>query len=165
MTETAQPATSPFVAGPQDGLALWYLDVLKLVKAPAARTGGQMSVAEEVLPEGSSPPLHVHRREDEALYLLEGRLTCQVDDQVLAASAGSFVWLPRNIPHTFRVDSPTARVLVLCVPGGFEAFFSDIGRPAARHTPPPASEEPPDLAAMARHARTYGVELLGPPMA
>jgi quercetin dioxygenase-like cupin family protein len=164
MADSAQRTTSPFVAGPQDGLALWYLDVLKLVKAPAKRTGGQMSVAEEILSHGSSPPLHVHRREDEGLYLLDGQLSCQVGDRVLSATAGSFVWLPRDIPHTFRVDSPTARVLVLCVPGGFEEFFTDIGRPALRRTPPPASEESPDLETMTRHARSYGVELLGPPM-
>ena len=51
-----------------------YLDVLRQIKAPAAATGGQISVAEQVLPQGSSPPLHVHHREDEAFYILEGEL-------------------------------------------------------------------------------------------
>jgi quercetin dioxygenase-like cupin family protein len=164
MTDTAQHGTSPFVTGPQEGQAVWYLGVLKQVKAPAAATGGQISVSEQVLPEGSSPPLHVHHREDEAFYVLEGQLTCQAGDQVLTATAGSFVWLPRDIPHTFRVDSQTARILTLCVPGGFEEFFAAIGRPAAQLTLPPPPEEPPDMEAMVGHAHAYGVELLGPPM-
>lgn len=156
--------TSPFVCGPHEGHAVWYLDVLKQVKAPAAATGGQLSVAEQLLPRNSSPPLHVHHHEDEAFYVLEGRLTCQVAGQLHAAPAGSFVWLPRDAPHTFRVDSPTARILTLCVPGGFEEFFDAIGRPADELTLPPATDESPDPAVMVSHAHAFGVELLGPPM-
>jgi quercetin dioxygenase-like cupin family protein len=134
------------------------------MKAPAEATGGRISVAEQVMPQGSSPPLHVHHREDEAFYVLEGRLTCRVGDETLTAGTGSFVWLPRDLPHTFRVDSPTARILTLCVPGGFERFFDAIGRPADRLTLPPPPEGPPDVAAMVGHAHDFGVELLGPPM-
>jgi quercetin dioxygenase-like cupin family protein len=164
MVDAAQPNSGPFVSGPREGEAIWYLDVLKVVKAPAAATGGRISVSEQVMPEGSSPPLHVHHREDEAFYVLEGQLTCQAGDQVLIATTGSFVWLPREVPHTFRVDSSTARILSLCVPGGFEAFFEAIGRPATRLTLPAPAEEPADMGAMAGHAEAYGVELLGPPM-
>jgi quercetin dioxygenase-like cupin family protein len=164
MTGTPQPGSRPFVTGPQEGQALWSLDGLRQVKAPAPATGGQISVTELVLPEASSPPLHVHHREDEAFYVLEGQLTCRAGDQVLTATAGSFVWLPRDLPHTFRVDSPTARILSLCVPGGFEEFFAAIGRPAAQLTLPPAPEEPPDMEALVGHARPYAVEFLGPPM-
>jgi len=164
VTDTSPPGTSPFVTGPQEGQAIWSLGVLRQVKAPAAATGGQISVSEQVLPKGSSPPLHVHHREDEAFYILEGHLTCQAGGQLLTATAGSFVWLPRDIPHTFRVDSRTARILTLCVPGGFEEFFAAIGRPAGRLTLPPPPEEPPDMEAMVGHAQAYEVEFLGPPM-
>src|SRR5687768_12765685 len=128
MVDAASPGSGPFVVGPREGEAVWYLDVLKVLKAPAAATGGRISVAEQVMPEGSSPPLHVHHREDEAFYVLEGQITCRAGDRTLLAPAGSFVWLPRDVPHTFRVDSPTARIITLCVPGGFEAFFEAIGR-------------------------------------
>ena len=165
MAETAAHArTSPFVTGPAEGQAVWYLDVLGQIKAPSAATGGQLSVSEQLLPEGSSPPLHVHHREDEAFYILEGQLTCQAGDQILTATAGSFVWLPRDMPHGFRVDSPTARILTLCLPGGFEEFFFAIGQPAAQLTLPPAPDEPLDVETMAGHAHAYGVDIVGPPM-
>ena len=165
MTETvATPRTSPFVTGPEEGQAVWYLDVLGQTKAPAAATGGQVSVTEQLLPEGSSPPLHVHHREDEAFYILDGRLTFRAGDQLFTATAASFVWLPRGIPHGFRVDSPTARLLTLCVPGGFEDFFAAIGRPAPQLTLPPVSDAPPDMETMSRHARAFGVEIVGPAM-
>ena len=164
MSDTAHPRTRPFVTGPAEGQAVWYLDVLRQIKAPAAATGGQISVAEQVLPQGSSPPLHVHHREDEAFYILEGELTCRAGDQMLTATAGSFVWMPREVPHTFRVDSPSARMLTICVPGGFDEFFSAIGRPAEELTLPPPPEAPPDQEVMVAHAHAYGVEFVGPPM-
>ena len=166
MTETAAaPHTSPFVTGPEEGQAVWYLDVLGQTKAPAAATGGQVSVTEQLLPEGSSPPLHVHHREDEAFYILDGQLTYRAGDQIFTATAASFVWLPRDIPHTFRVDSPTARILTLCVPGGFENFFAAIGRPAPQLTLPPPPDGLPDMETMEVHARAFGVEIIGPPLA
>ena len=81
-----------------------------------------------------------------------------------SVTPGSFVWLPRDVPHTFRVETPTARVLTVCVPGGREDFFSAIGRPAAHLGLPPAPEGPRDMDDMAGHAYSYGVEILGPPM-
>ncbi len=165
MTETASPLhTSPFVTGPDEGQSVWYLDVLCQTKAPAATTGGQLSVSEQLLPQGSSPPLHVHHREDESFYILDGELTCAAGEQRFSATAGSLVWLPRDIPHGFRVESPTARILTLCVPGGFEDFFAAIGRPAPQLTLPPAPDAPPDMAAMTRHAAAFGVEIVGPPI-
>lgn len=166
MTETAdrQSATSPFITGPGEGQAFWYLDALAQIKAPAAATGGQVSVGEHTLPHRSSPPLHVHAREDEAWYVLEGTITYQVGNETLVAEAGSFVWAPRGIPHSFRTDSPTARLLTICVPGGFEDFFAAIGRPAATLTLPPAPEGPPDMQVILGHSQAYGCEIVGPPM-
>lgn len=165
MTEVAsEPRTSPFVTGSDEGQAVWYLDVLGQIKAPSAATGGQLSVSEQLLPERSSPPMHVHHREDEAFYILEGELTCQAGDQILTATAGSFIWLPRDIPHCFRVETATARILTLCVPGGFEEFFAAIGQPAAQLTLPPPPAAAPDMDVMVGHARAYDVEILGPPM-
>ena len=83
---------------------------------------------------------------------------------MLTATAGSFVWMPREVPHTFRVDSPSARMLTNLCAGGFDEFFSAIGRPAEELTLPPPPEAPPDQEVMVAHAHAYGVEFVGPPM-
>lgn len=89
---TAGPIpTNPFATAAGEGRAIWFLDTLTQVKAPAAATGGALSVVEQVLPAGSSPPLHVHRREDEAWYVVEGDLTYRVGEHTLTAEAGAFV--------------------------------------------------------------------------
>jgi mannose-6-phosphate isomerase-like protein (cupin superfamily) len=162
MTTTGQ--SQPFVTGPGEGRAIWHLDTLKTIKAPSDDTGGRLTVWEELLPHRSSPPLHVHADADEAWLVLDGSLTFRVRDDEFTAEAGSFVWAPRGLPHTFRVDSPTARVLGLALPGGFDRFVAATGRPAEALTLPPPPDGPPDMDALLRAAREHDMELLGPPL-
>jgi quercetin dioxygenase-like cupin family protein len=156
---------APVVRAPGEGTAIWHLDTLKTFKALSDETGGRLAAWEELLPQSSSPPLHVHRDDDEAWYVLDGALTFQVADATWSAEAGSFVWAPRGLPHTFRVDSPSARLLALAVPGGFDRFVRATGRPAGAATLPPPQEGPPDMAALVAAAQEHGVEILGPPLA
>jgi quercetin dioxygenase-like cupin family protein len=156
--------TAPVVHGPGQGTAIWHLDTLKTFKALSADTAGRLTAWEELLPHRSSPPLHVHHDEDEAWYVLDGELTFQVADATWSATAGSFVWAPRGLPHTFRVDSPSARMLALAVPGRFDRFVAATGRPAESSTLPPTPDGPPDMAALVSAAREHGVEILGPPL-
>jgi mannose-6-phosphate isomerase-like protein (cupin superfamily) len=161
----AQAETShPFVTRAGEGTALWHLDNLMVFKAVAAATGNRLAVWEQLLPQHSSPPLHVHHRDDEAWYVLDGSVTFRVDDNEMRVTAGDFVWAPRSLPHTFRVESRTARVLGLGIPAGFEEFFLATGRPAAELTLPPLPGAPPDLGQMLPHARAAGCDILGPPM-
>jgi mannose-6-phosphate isomerase-like protein (cupin superfamily) len=162
-TELAGAGT-PLAVPPGEGRHLWHLDNLMTFKARAADTGGRLALWEQLLPLGSSPPLHVHHREDEAWYVLEGSLTFQVGDRILPAAAGTFLWAPRDLPHTFRVDSPTARLLGIGIPAGFEKFFLATGRPAAAPTIPPPPDGPPDMAALLSAAAEHGSEILGPPL-
>jgi mannose-6-phosphate isomerase-like protein (cupin superfamily) len=161
-TETTD--TSALVVPPGEGRHLWHIGDLMTFKALAADTGGRIALWEQLLPHRSSPPLHVHSREDEAWYVLEGSLTFQVADDIQSAEAGSFLWAPRGLPHTFRVDSPAARLLGIAVPAGFEEFFLATGRPAATPTIPPPPDGPPDLAALVVAAARHGSDVLGPPM-
>jgi hypothetical protein len=85
--------------------------------------------------------------------VLDGALTFQVADRTWTAEAGAFVWAPRGLPHTFRVDSPTARLLGLALPGGFDRFVRATGRPADAATLPPPSDRPPDMAVVVGAAR------------
>lgn len=162
MTSTQE--TVPLVTGPGQGRSIWHLDTLFTFKALAADTGGRLAAWEQVLPHRSSPPVHVHRTDDEAWFVLDGTVTFQVADSTWTAEAGTFVWAPRGVAHTFRVDSPTARLLGLAVPGGFDEFVLATGRPAQGLTLPPPPDGPPDMAALIAASRAHGMDVLGPPL-
>ena len=157
------PAIQPIVAGPGEGEALWSFAALGLVKASAESTGGAVAVIEQLAPRGAGSPLHVHMREHEWFYVIDGELTFWVGGEVIVAPAGTFVFGPMGIPHTFLVSSEEARFLLVTEPGGFEAFMRAAGEPAQRLEIPPPPTEAPDMAAMSALAAEYGIDILGPP--
>ena len=155
--------TSPIALQRDEGEALWFLGLLAIVKAAGEATNGRFALIEHLAPQRWSPPLHVHRREDEWFYVLEGELTFWIDGRVIAAPAGSFVYGPRNVPHTFEVASSTARFLVVVEPAGFENFVRTLATPASSLALPPAGMEPPNPERLTEVAREYGIHILGPP--
>jgi quercetin dioxygenase-like cupin family protein len=157
------PANEPIALGPAEGEALWFLGTLVTLKSSSETTGGRVAVMENYGARGSGSPLHVHRNEDEWFYVTEGELTFWVGGQVITAPAGSFVFGPRDIPHTFTVSSERARFLLVTEPAGFEGFVRALSEPAARLEIPPAPTSPPDMAPMIALAAEYGIEILGPP--
>jgi quercetin dioxygenase-like cupin family protein len=155
---------SAFGLGSDDGEAFWFLDQLATIKIGTHETQGRWALVELVTPPGSGPPLHVHRNDDEAFYILEGEITFYVGDAVIEAKAGSFAFAPRNVPHTFVVGTTSpARYLVVAEPAGFDRFVTEVGIPAETRTLPPPSDGPPDVAALGAVAAKYGIEILGPP--
>jgi mannose-6-phosphate isomerase-like protein (cupin superfamily) len=94
------------------------------IKASAASTGGSLTLIESRLHSG--PPRHVHDREDESFYVLDGSLTVYCGDHVWDVERGSFVFLPRGVPHHFTVESGPVTVLLIVTPGGIEAYFREI---------------------------------------
>jgi quercetin dioxygenase-like cupin family protein len=161
MAATTEPGPVPIALRKDEGEALWFLDGLVILKATGATTGGQLAVIEQLAPAGAGSPLHVHEREDEAFYVLDGEMTFWVGGQVTKATAGAFVYGPRGIPHTFTVTSPTARFLLMAQPAGFESFVKALSEPAKTRTLPTASA--PDVERLARVAAEYGIRILGPP--
>ncbi|TIQ42416.1 MAG: cupin domain-containing protein [Mesorhizobium sp.] len=164
MTVSSHAADAACFLGPGEGDAIWFLRNRMTVKATAENTGGGFGLLESLIAPGFSPPLHVHHREDESFYVLEGELTMKCGDRTFRATAGSFVFLPRNVPHTFVVegDKP-ARMLTLLTPGGGEGVFIDGGRPAEAEGLPPAC--PLDIEGLKRVSVRYEAEIVGPPMA
>jgi len=144
--------------------SIWFVDSHGTVHVSADETDGRISVVEVSAVKGQMPPLHVHRTDDEVFHVIEGELTLYVGDEVVRVGAGETAFAPRDVPHTYRVESDGARWLGIGAPGGLDRFFLAIGRPAGGEGPPP---EPiaPDLDAAAELERETGfrIELLGPP--
>ncbi len=163
MSTTPVSDVTPIALGAGEGEALWFLGVLATVKSSAQSTGGRVAVIEHLAPEGSGSPLHVHHREDEWFYVIEGELRFWIGGEVITASAGGFVYGPREIPHTFTVTSPQARFLLVTEPAGFEGFMRALSEPAATLTLPPATVQPPDPQIMVAAAADYGIDIIGPP--
>lgn len=164
MDVTTTSATRPYALAAGEGEAVWYVNNRATILATAAQTGGAFGLVHMEVGAGHGPPLHIHRAEDEAIYVLAGRLTVRCGDAEFAAGPGAFFYTPRGVAHTFRLegDAPV-RLLVLLTPGGGEGFFRDAGRPAAGPgLPPPA---PPDLATLGAVAAQYHQENIGPPLA
>ncbi len=153
----------PYGRGSEAGEAIWFLGQLFVIKAAGEDTGGAFALMEGSAPRGPAAPLHVQPNEDETFYVLEGDLTVHIDGEEITASVGSTVFIPRGTPHAFRVDSETARLLVLNTPAGHERFFRAMGELAAERTLPPPPEGPPDMDAMSRAAEDAGFRILGPP--
>lgn len=131
------------------------------LKVGAAETGGLIGVMEGEIPPGSGPPLHIHQNEDEAFYLVEGRLQVVDVDREFIAEPGSFIYLPRGKAHGFKniFDAP-AKMLMLFMPSGFEKFFLEVGAEVVPGQPaPPPSQFAADVERSMRVAtEKYGIE-------
>jgi quercetin dioxygenase-like cupin family protein len=148
--------------GTTPGGERWFLGTLLRIVADAGDTDGRLSVMHQTARRGFSPPRHVHHREDGAMMVLDGQLTVEVGDEEHVVPRGGFVWLPRDVPHTFRVDSDEATLLEFVTPAGFEHFHLDVSDPAQRSELPPPTE--PDIARILAAIDNYGAEIVGPPM-
>ena len=122
-------------------------------------TAGRFALVETRERRDAIPPCHVHAREDELVYVLEGHVVFAVGDETVDAPAGTCVLLPRGGEHTFRVESAEARLLVLVTPAGLEGYYRELDRPDARAGVAPGIER------LVATAARYGVAITGPPPA
>ncbi|CAG1010244.1 Quercetin 2,3-dioxygenase [Phycisphaerales bacterium] len=147
------PGIGPVLNGPGGDISI--------PKIMATETADRLSVTEHTVMPLSGPPLHVHSREDEAFWVLDGEVAFWVDGKKIVASAGSFVFGPRGVPHTFRNlrSQPSRMLLVVTPPSNFEEFYSKIGGPREDGTAPSEAEV---IERIVRHAPGHGIEILGP---
>jgi quercetin dioxygenase-like cupin family protein len=158
-------AVTPHLATPGEERSAWYSGWLLTFLATGEETSGHYSLTEVTGRRDHSvvPPLHIHTREDECFYVIDGAITCYVGDDVIHVPAGAFVVLPRGVPHRYELASEEARLLNLCVPAGFEGFYRAMSEPASALALPPAPDGPPDVARLLVAAADHGIEILGPP--
>jgi quercetin dioxygenase-like cupin family protein len=160
---TQAPALEPVAVGKNEGEARWWFGALAEIKATAADTGGQMTIVEVTEHPGAEAPLHVHHRDDEGFWVLEGDVTFEVGDATIEASAGDYVFGPRDIPHRFTVGDQGCRMLFILVPGGIEDVIRTTSEPAQSRTlPPPPEEEPTpeEIEGLKAIVKEHGYELL-----
>jgi len=126
------------------------------VKLSGKDTAGAYALLENVTQPNEGPPLHVHHREDEGFYVIEGDYVFEAAGKRFEAHTGDFVWVPRDTPHTFQnIGSKPGRLLLTVEPAGVEEFFQELA----------GLQGPPDPAIVAPIFAKYGLELLGPPLA
>ena len=143
---TVGPGQGPTVQGPAGGPLTF--------KVRGDQTGGALTVIENTIAPGDGPPHHVHANEDEAWWIVEGDLRFRLGDDLHTAPAGTFVFVPRGVAHSFQNagESP-ARILVMFTPGGMESFFDSF-----------AQLEDFDPGAFAQLGAEVGMEVVGPPL-
>ena len=164
---------------PATASPLWFLGTLVRMKLTGEQTDGRFALWEGVLPHGAAPPLHSHPQ-DETFYVLEGSVTVWIVEGDVAADrssppvwqgtrarpcgVGEAAFAPAGVPHTFRVESDTARMVVLSTPAGIEDSIHGLAEPARW----PWLQPPPDgprvsAERLAAVERELGVVRHGPP--
>lgn len=162
MSET-QTTLSAVPRAPGEGSARWWFGGLASIKLTAEDTGGQVSLCEMLYPANYVVPRHVHHREDEIFWVLEGTMIVQVGDDAFTAGPGSMVFAPRGVPHRYLAGPDPVRYLIAYTPGGYEGFIGEVSEPAgALEIPPPQPPPSPEqLAALAAlMSERYGCDFV-----
>ena len=157
----SQHGMRPFALAPGDGTSVENpTGGVTTFKAVSDQSDGGLTAIEGVSAPGEGPPLHVHREQDESIYTLDGTFRVRLGDDLIEAPPGSFVFIPRNTPHTWQnVGDGHARFVAVLFPASveFEEFFQRYGE---------LSPEDRGVEAFSRlAAETRAMEVLGPPLA
>lgn len=163
----ALETTGVVVRAAGEGPATWAMGSLFERLATGDETGGALGLSLVTQPPGVATPLHEHGNEAEAFYLIDGTMTYRAGDDIHRLQAGSFIYLPKGLPHAFRITGETpARFIALTVPGGLMSLYDEVGIPAAQRRLPgqdglPLAEE---VARWNEVGPRYGLRVVGPPI-
>jgi len=155
MNMTLQNAGALALA-PDEGERLFWLGEPAILKVTGAETGGHYAVAEVISTPEGFVPLHVHDNEDEAFLIMDGEVEFTVGGKTLPAGPGAFVFGPRGVPHSYRVKSASARIMMIFSPAGFENFIRETSVPLDKAHE--AGE--PDMEGLMQAAARYGARIL-----
>ncbi len=147
---------------PGEGKSVWVLGDLVTFKAGSEDTRGMYALFEVKAEPQNGPPPHIHHREDEAFYVLEGGFSFLYGDRTINATAGSFVYIPKGTLHTYKnLGNTTGRLLVIVTPAGLERFFEEIGESVMYKSYPPP-DDPPDMEKLMALTQKYHIEIKMP---
>ena len=122
-------------------------------------TDGTYAMWEAIVPPGGGPPPHIHSREEESFYVLEGEITFQIGDERIVAQPGTFANMPVGSLHSFKNETgKPAKMLISVAPAGLEEMFFEVGQPVqAGETPPLPTKQ--DIEKLLTVAPRYGIEI------
>jgi mannose-6-phosphate isomerase-like protein (cupin superfamily) len=144
--------------------SMWVMGVLVTYKIPSQRTGGAYALFEVASQPGAGPPPHIHHREDESFYVIEGDYEFLIGRDTLRVRRGSLLYVPKGTLHAHRgVGEGAGRMLVTQTPGGlYERFFEEVGKPVDGDGGPLVFEDQPDVRRVVAIAAQYGIEIPPP---
>ena len=150
----------PILRTPGEGRTIAVVGDVYRFLATGEDTNGKYALWEAIVPPGGGPPPHVHSREEEGFYVLEGEITFTVNGERVVATAGTFANMPVGTPHSFKNESDRpAKMLISVAPAGLEQMFFEVGVPLAEGATtalPPTKDEIEKLLAV---APKYGIEI------
>lgn len=152
---------------PSSGPATWAMGSLFEQLVSADDTDGMFGLSLVTQPPGVATPLHLHTREAEAFYLLDGTMTYRAGEETFELTPGCFIYLPMGVPHAFRVTGETpVRFLGLATPGALLHLYDEVGMPAKARRLPGADGLPmaEEIARWNEVGPRYGLEVVGPPI-
>jgi len=145
---------------PTEGRTIAVVGDVYRFLATGEDTDGKYALWEAIVLPGGGPPSHVHTREEEGFYIIEGEITFQIGDERIVATPGMFANMPVGTPHSFKNESDRpAKMLISVASAGLEKMFFEVGVPVpqgAQSAPPPTKEEIERLLAAAPR---YGLEI------
>ena len=132
-----------------------WMDTTYTINVGRFESGGVVGVFESTVPVSGGPPVHIHHNEDEVIHVIEGDYEFWLDGDVVPLAAGRSIFLPRGVPHTFRVvGASPGRNLTILTPAGLEEFFIEVAAQQLRI--------PDEMAQLLQVADRYGIEFCGP---
>jgi uncharacterized cupin superfamily protein len=143
----------------------WFLNSLTMIRVSSRTGADQVSIVEQRAPKGYSPPLHLHRAQDEIFHALEGEFRIRVGDLEKRLQANDMLLVPKGTPHTFIIESSKGgRWLGITVGTDYENFVRALARPAEHLDVPPSGEDtsPENALTNAMTADQFGIEIVGP---
>lgn len=156
MNNTSQP----LIRTPTEGRTIAVVGDVYRFLATGGDTNGKYAMWEAIVPPGGGPPPHVHSREEEGFYILEGEITFTIGDKKVVAGAGMFANMPVGTPHSFKNESNRpAKMLISVAPAGLEKMFIEVGVPVAvgsQTAPLPTKAE---IEKLLEVAPKYGIEI------
>lgn len=153
-----EPQLIPALTNRNKENSYWYIGHLMSLLVTSKDTGGRYALLRATERRGLEPPPHTHTKEDETFLILEGEVVYTVGKQNFHAKRGDVMYLPKNIQHSFKIQTEKLETLILLTPGGLENYFVEMSKPAEELELPPLPSGPPEITKLIATASKYGVK-------